>query len=287
MSQDLRREDCVREGDVRSSEEDHTLRKTFSVRNWMIFLNERAPPPLFLMTTAGLSLIGTGMFYVQGFIDWEKFFWWGLFAELILELTIRVMDDVKDYELDEVVHPERPLPPGLMRYEDVCITIRVVLASLMLLAGLMAQRFNFYLATTFAAQVVYAALVYMEFFLGDWFEHWVFFQALMYQLDIYFGSLFVIALSSALYGWTGFWVGSVGISGFFTYEVCRNLDPSLPPRKGTYLIVYGKWMTFLIVCFTVSAGAIASYAIAFNWFLWPVQSLMLVSLLILFLLPKE
>ena len=49
------------------------------------------------------------------------------------------------------------------------------------------------------------------------------------QLNIYFGSFFIVALSGGeWYGWTAVWVGSVGFSGFFTYEVCRKLDPSLP-----------------------------------------------------------
>lgn len=52
----------------------------FSIRNWMIFLNERAPPLVFLMIAAGPSL--TGMYHVQNYIDWEKFLW-GLFAELV------------------------------------------------------------------------------------------------------------------------------------------------------------------------------------------------------------
>ena len=60
---------------------------------------------------------------VEGKIDWEKFIW-AVFGELVstfiiiktlsnmlcpkvLLLTVRIMDDVKDYELDLVVHPDR------------------------------------------------------------------------------------------------------------------------------------------------------------------------------------
>ena len=43
---------------------------------------------------------------VQGHVEWVKFFW-ALLAQLVLLLVIRVMDDVKDYEKDKIVHPDR------------------------------------------------------------------------------------------------------------------------------------------------------------------------------------
>ena len=60
---------------------------------------------------------------IEGKIDWEKFIW-AVFGQLVstfviitlfsnmlcpkvLLLTVRIMDDVKDYELDLEVHPDR------------------------------------------------------------------------------------------------------------------------------------------------------------------------------------
>lgn len=39
-------------------------------------------------------------------MDWEKFLW-AIVSQLVLLLVIRVMDDVKDYELDKIVHSDR------------------------------------------------------------------------------------------------------------------------------------------------------------------------------------
>ena len=92
-----------------------------SLFNWTQFLKERAPPAVFLLLAAGPCL--TGLQMVEGKIDWEKFIW-AVFGELVstfiiiktlsnmlcpkvLLLTVRIMDDVKDYELDLVVHPDR------------------------------------------------------------------------------------------------------------------------------------------------------------------------------------
>ncbi len=52
----------------------------------------------------------------------------------------------------------------------------------------------------------------------------------------------------------------------------------LPPRlqlKGTYLVVCGKWPTFLAVLATVLVGVFSSYAMELHWLLWPLEAVMI------------
>lgn len=70
----------------------------------MIFLSERAPPLVFVLLSAGPCL--SGLYVVEGHLHWEKFLF-SFIAELVLLLVVRIMDDVKDYEKDKIVHPER------------------------------------------------------------------------------------------------------------------------------------------------------------------------------------
>ncbi len=88
-------------------------------------------------------------------------------------------------------------------------------------------------------------------------------------------------------------LGSVAFSGFFTYEICRKLDPTLPKVyahswkliyvirgffiqiKGTYLVVYGKWPTFGFTMATIFVGTVSSYLIGLNKLLWPLEGLMI------------
>ncbi len=64
------------------------------------------------------------------------------------------------------------------------------------------------------------------------------------QLSIYFGAIFITGLGGA--SWNspeGLYVGSVAFSGFFTYEICRKLDPTLP-KVGVaclYLLIIVFW----------------------------------------------
>ena len=97
--------------------------------------------------------------------------------------------------------------------------------------------------------------MYVEFGVGEWFADWVFLYAFSHQVQsalslfthtqkhycylyvlillakvsIYFGSWFICALAGTKwYGIVSFLLGSIAFSGFFTYEVCRKLDPTLP-----------------------------------------------------------
>ena len=45
--------------------------------------------------------------------------------------------------------------------------------------------------------------------------------------------------------------------------------------KGTYRVVYGKWLTLLFVCATVAVGVVSSYLVGLHWMLWPLQALMI------------
>ena len=52
---------------------------------------------------------------------------------------------------------------------------------------------------------------------------------LFLQLSIYFGAYFICFLGGA--SWSSkhpLLLGSIAFSGFFTYEICRKLDPTLP-----------------------------------------------------------
>jgi 4-hydroxybenzoate polyprenyltransferase len=258
--------------------------KPWSIFNWVQFLNERAPPLIFLLLAAGPCL--TALQVIEGNIDWEKL-WWALPGQLVLLLMIRVMDDVKDYKLDLVVHPERPLPRGLIDYNEVIDVINIVTAGLSVYTAFVAWRYTIMVGVAYSIQLIYTHLMYHEFWLGKWFEDKVFLYALTHQISIYFGAWFLCLLSGA--SWCNpivLLLGSVAFSGFFTYEICRKLDPTLPLIKGTYLVVYGKWMTLLMVSFTIAVGAITSYYLNMNWLLWPMEALMITSLIILFVVQS-
>lgn len=50
-----------------------------------------------------------------------------------------------------------------------------------------------------------------------------------FQVCIYFCGMFICVLAGQpWYSLQGLMLGTLALSGFFTYEVCRKLDPTLP-----------------------------------------------------------
>ena len=88
----------------------------------------------------------------------------------VLLLVIRIMDDVKDYEKDKVVHPDRhvlyylqhatcntllrrPLPRGLIKFEEVTNFINIAMASTVVYGVLLGLRFGSSVGISYEVQV--------------------------------------------------------------------------------------------------------------------------------------
>lgn len=258
----------------------------WSVKNWILFINERAPPLVFLLlavlpTASGLKLC-------EGWVDYEKLAW-GTTAHLILLITLRIMDDVKDYEKDKICHPDRPLPRGFMAYDEVCTVLNMIPLLMFGLAGGLFWRYNVVVASSYVFCVFYLYAMYVEFGIGEILEPSPLIYAITHQVLVYFITVFVVTLGGLK--WNDAMVlklGSVALSGFFTYEVCRKLDPTHLKIKGTYLIIYGRVKTFIITVVLVAIGAYSSYILGCHNITWYIEAILIISLLALFLyMPSE
>eukprot|EP00731_Ephydatia_muelleri_P011078 Em0005g1664a len=261
-----------------------TVAAKWSIKNWLILINERAPPIVYLLLAAGACLSGLQLFQDR-VAPWELS--WGIVGQLPLLFLIRLMDEVKDFEKDKVVHPERPLPRGLIEYSEVVSVIHAISGALVLYSLMLAAVFGPAVGVAYFLQVFYVLLMYVEFGIGEWLDQFPVLYGITHQAVIYLGVSFVAALCGVHWSLRVLMTGSVAFSGFFTYEVCRKLDPMLPKLKGTYLVVCGKWKTFAVTVVTVAVGAVSSYVTGLHWLLWPMEAILLLSLLALFLLPID
>lgn len=88
----------------------------------------------------------------------------GAIIILFIFFHLRVLDEIKDYGKDVIVHPERPLPRGL-----ITITEAKRVAMFVIVAEI-ALGFLISLPTLLATicVIVYSLLMYKEFFIADW-----------------------------------------------------------------------------------------------------------------------
>jgi len=129
------------------------------ITRWWIFLKERFPlqthlPMIFLFTGAHAALAGlvTGLqSLILGVVLLLFFF------------RMRLFDEIKDYAVDLKLHPDRPLPRGVLQVIQVK---RAIVICLILEIFLVAM--NVKLVPVLLVAQGYSLLMYKEFFIGRW-----------------------------------------------------------------------------------------------------------------------
>lgn len=133
---------------------------------WRVFVVERFPPathmPLIIFYVSANAAVAFASVGRAAVLSPGAIVGWLIIVLVFFHL--RLFDEVKDYGKDVVVHPERPLPRGLIGPGEVkkvaalCICGECVLAFLLGLPVLIAV----------CCVVAYSLLMYREFFVGTW-----------------------------------------------------------------------------------------------------------------------
>ena len=87
-------------------------------------------------------------------------------ATLLFFFRMRLFDEIKDYEVDLVINPTRPLARGLIKVSEVKIAILISIIleiSLVLIATS-----DLLPALIYIFAIFYSLMMYEEFFIGDW-----------------------------------------------------------------------------------------------------------------------
>lgn len=169
------------------------------LKRWRVFVMERFPPvthvPLitfYVSANAAVAYATTGR---EAVLSRGAIVGWMLIVLVFFHL--RLFDEVKDYEKDLLVHPERPLPRGLIGAREVrtvaalLITAECVLGLLMGLSVLVAV----------CCVIVYSLLMFREFFVGGWLRSRLIMYALTHTIISCWMALVVFSAVTRLYLW--------------------------------------------------------------------------------------
>ncbi len=247
------------------------------MKPWLIYIRERFPLPVYFLLSGGLALSGavvgstTDAHTVASF---ETLFCF-VYAMWVFA-TLRLMDELKDYEKDVIAHPTRPLPRGVLTTAQVSKSISVMMTVGWLLSAsfVLINMTSMWLASLTTA---WLWLMYKEFYVGHALAKRPLIYAITHQIILVpFCLLMASTIDNLTVGWSLAVLGS-----FFTYEVSRKLDPKAHPILGTYLSVYRRQGTFMIVAMLFAVSLIGAKSIGFmNWMgPWAVLTLLSYSLL--------
>ena len=208
------------------------------MKKWWIFFKERAPVASYIIMCLGPTL--SSVFLNKRIFDSKILYtFFGLF---IFFNVLRMMDEFKDYHKDVIAHPTRPLPRGLIDLREFKVGINIGLFVML--------AFNFSLLiiglktsfVLYSLVVIHLWLMYKEFYVGEWLNKYHIFYAITHQLILI--TLMLFSLSTIRVQSQAFhtidWVYSLSVLfSFFTYEVCRKLDPGAHELLKTYRYMYG------------------------------------------------
>lgn len=247
------------------------------LKAWLAYSKERFPLATYALLSGGIAT-SSSLLGEPARVDlspiWSPRTFVTALGVMLFFFTLRLMDELKDFTKDQIAHPERPLPRGLL-------TPSAVATSIYGFVGLMAIYGAALLSPAYLGLTVWLWLMYKEFYVGDWLARSPLFYAVTHQ---------VILLPLASFGaatWTPeLGAYAVGVLGsFFTYEVCRKLDPAAHPVLKTYVSVYGYSKTLCIIILTSTVAALGALKLGSPW-LWAVEITVPVSFVILLSRPS-
>ena len=219
---------------------------------WLQYSKERYPLAIYFLLSAGFSLSSNYMsfdtFIILPFVL-------SLFGTLLFFFELRLMDELKDYDKDKIANPGRPLPRGLLTPGQVKRAIKNILWGMIGFSFLLFAALNMYAGICYFLLTGYLFLMYKEFFISKWLNNKILIYAASHQLILIFLCAFTVSCFSPVFTEKSFYYSFLVLFSFFSYEVCRKLDPNSHPILKTYLSVFGIIKTFVLV-FVLSLGSI-------------------------------
>lgn len=253
----------------------------------MSYLKERFPVLTYLllvgaMTSSGLSLYGPVR-------DSLLATWFASAVGLLLFFfELRLMDELKDYEKDRVAYPNRPLPRGLITLSEVRNVIGLGVVLMLILSILLAAFWSAGAGGVYFLTTAYLWLMFKEFYCGPLLSKKPFLYGFTHQAIL----LLLMAFPSSLAypdEWLQprtLWLGLTALGGFFTYELCRKLDPWAHPVLFTYPQAYGRFGTLFRILITASIGILGATLLHVDRICAPVMSIVVAAAIAWSLKPE-
>lgn len=169
------------------------------LKRWGIFIWERFSPINYALLIFSF-LMGNGLLAIRiTHITMPPVFQVVLIVIVVFFVFfhLRLFDELKDYETDLKVHPERPLARGIIKINEIEKTAKVVILFEILLSALI----NLQALLSILFVVGFSLIMLKEFFVGEWLRPQMELYAITHTFVSVFMSLFVFSAFTSLFLW--------------------------------------------------------------------------------------
>jgi len=205
-----------------------------------------------------------------------------------MAFLLRLKNDFQDFDKDSIAFPERALPRGVLSKKEAEHAIHYLQYGLF---GYFAVILIFYPAFTRLMLLLtggYLWLILHNFYAEKWLTRHPLINGVMQQGIIFPLTLLVISLGRPEYVFSlqGFSYALLLSGAFFTFDICRKLDPYSHPITLAYIHYYGFRVTYWLVVVLLGLSALGSYGFGVHLILWTCEVGVLVMLTMLFKTPR-
>ncbi len=256
------------------------------MNRWMTYFIERFSPVTSLLVITGIAVSGTvlggGTFSSISFTVSCLFLFY-------LSFLLRLKNDLRDYDTDRVAFPSRALPRGVLHRKEVQAVVSILQYGLVLYIIVLFGMFGLMTKALLVITAVYYWLMQNNFYQGKTLDRKPFLKTAIQQGFIVPLVFLVISFaqnqvpcSSSCFAYALLLYGA-----FFTFEICRKLDPWSHPASQSLIHFFGFKKMYKAVVVLLLLSAIGAYWIGASLYLIPCQCAVFLSLTYLFKNPRR
>jgi len=251
----------------------NTQASSAPTKRWAIYARERFPLATYLILCGGFTASGWALA--------TRLSGSGI-ASLPASAGLRLMEELKDYKKDQIAHPGRPLPRGLVSPSEALRGVNAMAGLMVGLSLIIGLALNPVAGLLYLGLTAYLWLMYREFYVGESLARSQILYAITHQIVLVPFCLFAVACFApeAAFLAPSIAYGVTTLGGFFAYEVCRKLDPRAHPILRTYLEVYGAKRSALLVLALLLVGAAGAARLGVAIWLIPIETALAVGVIV-------
>ena len=196
------------------------------IRNLPAYLQERFPPvnmmlfAILFFTVFSVSSLSEGLSVQSGVVVG------GVLAVISFFFRLRVFDEIKDYEIDAINHPQRVLQSGRVSVKQlIIIALLGTVVELSWSAGMGAE-----VLIAWLLAVGYSVLMRYEFFVGDWLRKWLLLYAVSHMLVMPLVIAWIWLAFSSTLNVHFFLLALLSLLAGFSFEIARKIHAPVAER---------------------------------------------------------